>query len=346
MEKTSKITLRSYIEDNHELLEVLAVFIALAIFFQNTNIIQFGIFLSLLALTGAMVVLFELFRTIPDGDGQFLMILFGGILSIIVFVFTFYWFVSINDALGAVGINDLFILILLMIIFALEKHFHFLKYIKTKIQSKIKWLLTISIISLFGVALISGLSLLFINKGSPLIEGYITSHFRTDPNIIYLLRENSTSSFSFAVNNIGQIPIKNLSVDHVSFIYVQLLSAFLGVTGQSQNNFQPVGFNWLTSDTLNGGQIAQAQFPAPTEGNALMSAEVFYISYERSYDSKPYSAQAIYFINQGQMYTLSQAKQNNDFATATRELPQAINSYRNFPIGSTLESTGNDFLNP
>ncbi len=344
MNEETKITIRTYIEKNHDLLEVLAIFVALTIFFQSLNIRPFSVGLSFLSLTAVGILWLEVWETFPNKRGDMRLTLFENVIFLGGLGFIAYWLLEFNDIFGEQGLTIILgltgtLILLTFISWALKRANLFNRLFQAEPGGKV-WLRYIFAAFLFIVCfIISG----YVATGAvPPIESFIENNIPIAPNVTYLLRQNSSSSYTFAVENLGDIEIQNLTVAHDSFIYDKQQNQWMGVAGQETSPFQGIGLNWITQAKLEKGEIAQGQFDTSARGNGWISFDVFDITYERSYDSRAYNAQAIFLIDQDKFYTWSEAQGMSIYATATKELPQQISTYANFPIFNTKASSGND----
>ena len=99
-ELIKEITIADFIEKNHKLLSVFAIFAALTIFSNNISVEWASSLLSVLFLTAMILIWFELLGTFPSmKPGTLSLAWFEDILSGIFLVIIIYWVIIINVTL-------------------------------------------------------------------------------------------------------------------------------------------------------------------------------------------------------------------------------------------------------
>ncbi len=89
-EVNKKVSLVSFIEDNHKLITTLGAFTVLTVFVSNLPLKMLGYLLSFLFLTATVLVWLELWSRFPK-PGTNRLIWFENVLSVAVLIFIGYW---------------------------------------------------------------------------------------------------------------------------------------------------------------------------------------------------------------------------------------------------------------
>jgi len=107
-----KPTLYSFIEENHNLITVLGVFTALAVFAANLTLKPVGLILSFLFMTLTVILWLELLGRFPSKGAGWRMDWFENILSFAVLAFLIYWLLDFRTIWKSVLIVLVFGLVL------------------------------------------------------------------------------------------------------------------------------------------------------------------------------------------------------------------------------------------
>lgn len=120
-EKKEVITLKAYLEQNKDLLSILGVFVAIAVFSGSLSIKLIAAFISFAAFTCATLILIEFWRQPLQGTASFGLYFFRIVLLILAFGFFAYWFVVVDAIYPDAVFPVLVLLILEIFALSLEK---------------------------------------------------------------------------------------------------------------------------------------------------------------------------------------------------------------------------------
>ena len=87
------LSLKDFIDQNHQLLSTMAVLIAIATYADSLPVQWLGNTILFLSTAGVVTVWFELYRCLPK-TGTLRLVVFKNIITIGLIGFTFYWFLS------------------------------------------------------------------------------------------------------------------------------------------------------------------------------------------------------------------------------------------------------------
>jgi hypothetical protein len=95
--ESGQVTLAAFIKDNHDLMEVLGVLVALTVFASNLPLKPIGYGLSFMFLTMAVLIWLELWGRFPSGSGTALLFWFENVLSLTILGIVVYWLLDYRN---------------------------------------------------------------------------------------------------------------------------------------------------------------------------------------------------------------------------------------------------------
>lgn len=113
-DKPEKITLHTFLENNHKILSVLGVFTALTVFSRGLPLTGVGQILSLLFLTLTILLWLELMSRYPTPASARLS-WFENLVTFAIMFTAIYWLMDYNAMLGSVGIGLLIMFVVVWV---------------------------------------------------------------------------------------------------------------------------------------------------------------------------------------------------------------------------------------
>jgi hypothetical protein len=166
---SEKISLATFVEQNHKLLTIIGVFTAISIFATNINLLFVATFLSFLFLLLTILLWFELISKFPK-NGSTNLGWFEAILGICVLGLIFYWIVEYQNVWEYILPFVIQLIFLAIFSYTVKKTNFFNRVFNAEPGQKKTWRYLIYFITIFATL---ALGLYLGNLLSPTIVNYL-----------------------------------------------------------------------------------------------------------------------------------------------------------------------------
>lgn len=164
-----------------------------------------------------------------------------------------------------------------------------------------------------------------------LMATYIYDYYKfPNPKLEYYIRSNDIDKFTFAIKNIGDVGVKNLSVTYREKIYMfsKDFEGFIGTGFDRKSKFNQPGENWISNESIPPkGLPFEKEFSPPVEGDEYVAVEIMDVYYQRENDLKQYPPIRKIFLSQNnKIYKENEARSIPKFSKILDKLPSVIDS--------------------
>lgn len=204
-----------------------------------------------------------------------------------------------------------------------------LKVVSNKRRKTSGWQIVLGIASVIsvGIALASAWyayqSLQISSRNQETIEQI--NLLNIEPDVQYWYEFVDGFEDLFLIKNKGPIKLKNLAVNHKSYVYDVKKSRWRMMLGGG-NILDAIGENWLFLNELDVNDLIHKKTDSSSspDMNELISGQVFDVTFYRENDMRKFEKHVIFLVYKGEVFSSKEIIKDDDVVHARNTLEQFI----------------------